>query len=354
MSVSPFDSPLLSGLLGDDEIAGCFSAEAEIAEMLRFEIALAEAEGAEGVIDPDAAEHVVEQLKVFDVNADAIRTATTRDGTVGVEFVRQLREWLGAPYDQDVHFGSTSQDVVDTALMLRLQPVLAIFERRLLAIIARLDELDGQFGRNSLMGRTRMQDALPISVHDKLATWRGPLQRDLERLTELRPRVLQVQFGGAAGTLDKLGDKAAAVTARLAQALGLSAPPSSWHTQRDSIVELADWLSLVSGSLGKLGVDMALMAQNRVGELAIEGGGGSSAMPHKHNPVGAEVLVALAHYGEALTGAMHASLVHEQERSGAAWTLEWLALPQLVMTTGASLRTAEALLAQVTRIGNSP
>jgi 3-carboxy-cis,cis-muconate cycloisomerase len=341
-------------LLGDDEIAGCFSAEAEIAEMLRFEIALAEAEGAEGVIDPDAAEHVVEQLKVFDVNADAIRTATTRDGTVGVEFVRQLREWLGAPYDEDVHFGSTSQDVVDTALMLRLQPVLAIFERRLLAIIARLDELDGQFGRNSLMGRTRMQDALPISVHDKLATWRGPLQRDLERLTELRPRVLQVQFGGAAGTLDKLGDKAAAVTARLAQALGLSAPPSSWHTQRDSIVELADWLSLVSGSLGKLGVDMALMAQNRVGELAIEGGGGSSAMPHKHNPVGAEVLVALAHYGAALTGAMHASLVHEQERSGAAWTLEWLALPQLVMTTGASLRTAEALLTQVTRIGNSP
>jgi len=354
MSVSPFDSPLLSGLLGDDEIAACFSAEAEIAEMLRFEIALAEAEGAEGVIDPQAAQHVVEQLKVFVVDADAIRTATTRDGTVGVELVRQLREWVGAPHDQDVHFGSTSQDVVDTALMLRLKPVLAIFATRLQAIIARLDELDAQFGRNSLMGRTRMQDALPIRGHDKLATWRDPLQRDLERLAELSPRLLQVQFGGAAGTLDKLGGKAGAVTARLADALGLAAPARSWHTQRDTIVELADWLSLVSGSLGKLGVDVALMAQNRVGELALEGGGGSSAMPHKHNPVGAEVLVALAHYGAALTGVMHTSLVHEQERSGAAWTLEWLALPQLVMTTAASRRTAGTLLAQVTRIGNSP
>ncbi|MBN9306567.1 MAG: 3-carboxy-cis,cis-muconate cycloisomerase [Devosia sp. 67-54] len=354
MSVSPFDHPLLSGLLGDDEIAPFFSAEAEIAQMLRFEMALAEAEGAEGVIDAEAARHVVEQLKLVEVDADAIRTATTRDGTVGVEFVRQLRDWLGAPYDRDVHFGSTSQDVVDTALMLRLKPVLAIFAARLRAIIARLDELDRRFGTNQLMARTRMQDALPIHVHDKLATWRAPLQRDLDRLAELNPRLLQVQFGGAAGTLDKLGDKGTAVTARLAQALDLAAPARSWHTQRDTIAELAGWLSLVSGSLGKLGVDVGLMVQNRVGEIAVEGGGGSSAMPHKHNPVGAEVLVALAHYGAALTAAMHVSLVHEQERSGAAWTLEWLALPQAVMTTAASLRTTGALLAQVTRIGSPP
>ena len=149
MSVSPFDHPLLSGLLGDDEIAPFFSAEAEIAQMLRFEMALAEAEGAEGVIDAEAARHVVEQLKLVEVDADAIRTATTRDGTVGVEFVRQLRDWLGAPYDRDVHFGSTSQDVVDTALMLRLKPVLAIFAARLRAIIARLwkSPLDGRFTR---------------------------------------------------------------------------------------------------------------------------------------------------------------------------------------------------------------
>jgi 3-carboxy-cis,cis-muconate cycloisomerase len=128
-------------------------------------------------------------------------------------------------------------------------------------------------------------------------------------------------------------------------------PERAWHTQRDTLVELADWLSLVSGSLGKIGADVGLMAQNRVGEISLEGGGGSSAMPHKHNPIGAEVLVALAHYNATLTGGMHEALVHEQERSGAAWTLEWLVLPQMVMTTGASLRTAIALLGQVARIG---
>src|SRR4051812_38161671 len=125
MSGSAFDNSLLSGLLGDDEIAPFLSAEAELDQMLRFELALAEAEGAEGVISRDAAQYITEQLGTFEVNVDAIRVATTRDGTVGVEFVRQLREWLGPPYDHDVHFGSTSQDIVDTALVLRLKQVLA-------------------------------------------------------------------------------------------------------------------------------------------------------------------------------------------------------------------------------------
>jgi 3-carboxy-cis,cis-muconate cycloisomerase len=138
----------------------------------------------------------------------------------------------------------------------------------------------------------------------------------------------------------------------MGEALGLGVPARSWHSQRDGIVELADWLSLVSGSLGKIGVDIGLMAQNGVGEIALEGGGGSSAMPHKQNPVAAEVLVALARYNATLTGGMHQALLHEQERSGAAWTLEWLILPQMVVTTGASLRTAKALLGHVTRIGD--
>lgn len=351
MSTSTFDHPLLSGLLGDAEIAPFFAAEAEIREMLRFEIALAGAEGAEGVIPVDSAEHLARQLPAFAPDLDEIRVATTRDGTIGVEFVRQLRHWLGPPFDQQVHFGATSQDLVDTALVLRLRPVLAIFTQRIEAIIRRLTDLDQQFGRHGMMGRTRMQDAVPITVADKLATWRGPLVRHLDRLRELMPRLMQLQFGGAAGTLDKLGDKANAVAGRLGETLELSVPERSWHTQRDSVVELADWLSLVSGSLGKIGADIGLMAQNRFGDIALEGGGGSSAMPHKQNPIGAEVLAALAHYNATLTGGMHEALVHEQERSGAAWTLEWLILPQMVMTTAASLRTAHTLLGQVIRIG---
>ena len=251
MSVSAFDHPLLSGLLGDDEIAPFFSAEAEIVEMIRFERDLAAAEGAEGVIPQASADYIIEQLDTFELNVEATRTATARDGTTGVEFVRQLREWLGPPYDQHVHFGSTSQDLVDTALVVRLRSVLVI---------------DRQFGTQKLVARTRMQDAVPITVSAKLATWQGPLQRDLTRLEELLPRLMVLQFGGAAGTLDKLGDKARAVSNRLASVLGLGAPSQSWHTQRDNIVELAGWLSLVSGSLGKIGADIGLMGQNRVGD----------------------------------------------------------------------------------------
>jgi len=351
MTTSPFDHPLLSGLLGDAEVAPYFSAEAEIKEMIRFEVALAEAEGTEGVIPADAAGHIAEQLQVFEPNLDEIRTATTRDGTTGVEFVRQLRHWLGPPYDLQVHFGATSQDLVDTSLLLRLRPVLTLLRQRLEAITGQITELERRFGDREMMGRTRMQDAVAIRVADKLATWQGPLLRHLERLQELMPRLMLLQFGGAAGTLDKLGDKGAAVARRLGAALALSVPARSWHTQRDGIVELADWLSLVSGSLGKIGADIGLMAQNRVGDISLEGGGGSSAMPHKQNPIAAEVLVALAHYNATLTGGMHEALVHEQERSGAAWTLEWLILPQMVMASSASLRTAQALLRQVIRIG---
>src|SRR6185437_2887066 len=138
--------------------------EAEIREMVRFEMALAEAEGAEGVIHADLAARLVEQLPAFAPNLDEIRIATARDGTIGVEFVRQLRHWLGPPLDQQVHFGATSQDLVDTALVLRLRPVLAIFTQRLDTIIERLADLDHAFGRRGMMGRTRMQDAVPITV----------------------------------------------------------------------------------------------------------------------------------------------------------------------------------------------
>jgi 3-carboxy-cis,cis-muconate cycloisomerase len=196
-----------------------------------------------------------------------------------------------------------------------------------------------------------MQDALPIKVADRIGAWRAPLLRHLARIEEIAPRLLVLQLGGAVGTRDKLGGKGAAVAARLAYQLDLAVPAHAWHTQRDGLAEFAGWLSLVTGSLGKLGADVALMAQAAGGEIALRGGGGSSAMPHKSNPVAAEVLVALARYNATLVSAMHAALVHEQERSGSAWTLEWLALPQMIMTAAAALRTAGSLLADVESLG---
>jgi 3-carboxy-cis,cis-muconate cycloisomerase len=351
MSASPFEHPWLGRLLGDDVVARELTPDAALRHMLLFEVALALAEGAEGVIPAESAEFIAEHLPDFHPDDAAIATATARDGVVVPELVRQLRDLLGPPHAQHLHFGATSQDVIDTALVLQLRPVLIDFKARLETLAHLLAELDGRFGGNELMAHTRMQDALPIRAGDRIAAWRSPLPRHIERLDALLPRLLVLQFGGAAGTLDKLGDKGPAVAAQLAQKLGLGLPPRSWHNQRDTLAELGSWLSLVSGSLGKLGADVALMAQNRFGEIAVEGGGTSSAMPHKSNPVGAEILVALARYNATLVGGMHQALVHEQERSGAAWTLEWLLLPQMLMTTGAGLRTALTLCSNITRIG---
>ena len=240
---------------------------------------------------------------------------------------------------------------MDTALVLGLKSVLERLEGRLRVLLADLDALSSRFGARSLMGRTRMQDALPVSAGHRIAAWSAPLSRHLSRLAELRPRLLVPQFGGAVGTLDKLGARGAAVSAALAGELGLGVPSANWHTQRDGVAEYANWLSLVSGALGKLGQDVLLMAQNSVGEIVLEGGGGSSAMPHKHNPVRAEVLVSLARYNATLLPAMHHALVAEQERSGAAWTLEWLTLPQMSVTCGASLRTAIELVGSIRGMG---
>jgi 3-carboxy-cis,cis-muconate cycloisomerase len=195
-----------------------------------------------------------------------------------------------------------------------------------------------------------MQAALPITVGDRVAAWARPLDGHLERLVVLRTQLLRVQFGGPVGTLASLGDHGAAVRRRLAAELGLADAPQ-WHTDRSALADFAGWLSLLCGSLGKFGADIALMAQNPLGEVGLTGGGGSSAMPHKCNPVRAEVLVALARYAATLLSAMHHALPHEQERSGAAWTLEWLALPQLLQATGSSLLSAETLLRQIAWLG---
>jgi 3-carboxy-cis,cis-muconate cycloisomerase len=200
-----------------------------------------------------------------------------------------------------------------------------------------------------LTGITRMQSALPIRVSDRIASWRRPLERHRGRLVEQGERLFVVQFGGAVGTLDRLGERAGDVRRALAAKLGLADGPQ-WHVQRDALAEFAGWLSLVTASLGKFGQDVALMAAIG-GEIELSGGGGSSAMPHKQNPVKAEALVALARFNAAQLSAVHGALVHEMERSGAAWTLEWLTLPQMAAATAGALRLAGELARQIESLG---
>ncbi|NGN42346.1 3-carboxy-cis,cis-muconate cycloisomerase [Mesorhizobium sp. CGMCC 1.15528] len=349
MTVSPFDHLFLSGLLGDAETARHFSAEAEIAAMVDFERALAEAEAGEGIVSTEAASAIVSALGSFKPDMAALKAGVARDGVVVPELVRQLRAAVDKPHDKAVHFGATSQDVIDTGLILRLKPVIEHFDRRLAALVDAFAAVEDRFGARPLMGKTRMQAAIGISVSDRVRAWREPLVRHRERLAQQKQDLLVVQFGGAAGTLEKFGEKAPAVRKALAAKLGLADAPQ-WHSQRDRLADFAGWLSLVSGSLGKFGQDVALMAQAG-GEIALKGGGGSSAMPHKQNPVAAEVLVSLARFNATQLSGMHQALVHEQERSGSAWTLEWLILPQMAATTAASLRLAGELAGQIESIG---
>jgi len=350
MSVSVFDDPLLSGLLGDEALARQFTPEVEIAEFNTFEIALARAQAAEGVISAPAAEAITAAADNFAPDMVALRNGVARDGVVVPEYVRQLRQRVGPAHADRLHYGVTSQDLIDTALVRRLASIVVVLDQRIAVVAETLDELTRRFGSRRIMARTRMQDAMPTTVADRIVTWRAPLVRHRERLAQLKPRLLVLQFGGAVGARDKFGAEGQAIARRLAAALGLG-DAAAWHSQRDTLAEFAAWLCLVAGSLGKIGVDVALMAQNTVGEVTLADGGGSSAMPHKANPVRAEVLVALARYCAALSSAMFDALVHEQERSGSAWTLEWLTLPQIVIAAGAALNTANALLKSVTRMG---
>ncbi len=349
MSITPFQHPYLSGLFGDEELAAFFSAEADIEAMLRFEIALAEAEAAIGVITGETAGAIRSGIENAVLDHSALRDGVAKDGVIVPELVRQLRAAVTGEAAAKVHFGATSQDVIDTSLMLRLKTAMGLLKSRTTQIIQLLEQLKARDAARSMMGYTRMQAAIPIKAGDRIDSWLLPIKRHQQRLEQLEQHGFLLQFGGAAGTLEKLGDKDASVRAKLAEKLGLSDTPQ-WQSQRDHLAEIGNLVSMITGTLGKFGQDIALLAE--IGDdIRMSGGGGSSAMPHKQNPVAAETLVTLARFNATQLSALHNSMVHEQERSGAAWMLEWLVLPQMIMATGVSLLTAKRLTGQIEALG---
>ncbi|MDF1736586.1 MAG: 3-carboxy-cis,cis-muconate cycloisomerase [Minwuia sp.] len=348
MAISALDHPLLAGLLGDPEIAAWFTPEAEVDAMLRFEDALSRAEAACGVIPELAATEITAMISGFRPDLSALGQASARDGLIVPELVRQLRAAVAEPHRAHLHFASTSQDVIDTALVLRLEPCLGILEGRLKEILASLETFSEAHGAQPLMGRTRMQQAIAIRYADRLENWIVPLREVLAELPTVRAAAIRLQCGGAAGTLDKLGDAGQSVAGALGQNLGLPVPARHWQTNRRGLIAVTNWCGAVTAALGKLGQDVTLMTQNEVAELRMTSGGGSSAMPHKVNPINAEALVTLSRFVAVQCGGMQMSAVHEQERSGVAWTLEWLLLPQIIAATGAASLRAGALLGSIT------
>ena len=344
-------NPFFAGLFEDAEIAALFSGEATATAFLAYEKALTEAAAEVGVIDADLAVRAVTAMAGFAPDLGDLQPDLQADGMAVPGYVRQLKAHVGAELAPAVHPGATSQDLIDSYMSLALKAANEVFIARIEALIAALTALETAQTGHTLMGRTRMQAALPIAATHRIATWRRPLERHLARLHALRPEVELLQFGGPVGDRQRSVPHGTALAAGLAKRLALHNPPASWHTERDGLATYAGWLSALTGSLGKMGQDICLMVQQGVDELEQDGGGSSSAMAHKQNPVTSELLVTLARFNAGQLPLMHQAVVHEQERSGAMWTLEWMTLPAMTCCTGAALRLATEQVFAIRSIG---
>ena len=343
--------PWTSNLFGDTEIETILATRADIERMLRVEAAWTRALGQSGAVDSHQAEQVAQIIERTTINYRALHKASAVDGVPVPALVEQLR---GAVSDAQadstlVHSGLTSQDVIDTVLMLALSRILPILEQRLNKVLDEIQAIRLRDGHRHMMAHTRMQPALPFLTADRLDNWSRPLSALSAQSGSMIDQTTIIQWGGPIGVRDrKLPEQQAEF---FATALELRDPGRPWQNNRGVLVDLAAYLSKISGALGKIGQDLALQAQSRTDELALTKGGHSSAMPHKNNPILAELLVTLARYNAGHLAQMHGSLVHEQERSGTAWMMEWLVLPQMLVSTGRSLLATQQLLSSLGRLG---
>jgi 3-carboxy-cis,cis-muconate cycloisomerase len=307
------------------------------------ESALARAQGKLGVIPAEAADSLAEAAGSLQVDFGRLEMGAERSGLPVIALIDQIREQTGESAATYVHWGATSQDIIDTALVLQIRSSLERIEPALRGLIQGLAKLADQHRRTVMAGRTHSQQALPIPFGYKVAGWLAPLLRHRQRLNEIKPRLLVVQLGGATGTLAPFGSDGILLQAELAAELDLEVPLMPWHTQRDNLVELADWLSLVSGALAKMSQDIILLSQTEIGELretADPSRGGSSTMPQKSNPVVSEFIIAAARTNFSLLSSMNHALIQEQERATHGWQIEWICLPQMLSLTASSLERA--------------
>jgi 3-carboxy-cis,cis-muconate cycloisomerase len=340
------DSKIFGPLFGDNEINQLLTDEAYVRALVDVETALARAEARLGVIPSSAAEQICSRAQWNKIDIAALAKGTARSGVPMIALVQEIRKAVGTEAAPYVHWGATTQDIMDTACVLQHRAAIKLYKERLVELARHLSELANRHRVTVLAGRTHGQQALPVSFGLKVVAWLAPLIRHAERLNEISPRLLVVQFGGAAGTLAALGDKGLAVMHGLAEELALGAPAMPWHAQRDNLVEFAGWLSLMTGSLAKMAQDIILLAQTEVGEVsesAEEGRGGSSTMPQKTNPITSELILAAARTNASLLSALHQAQIQEHERATHGWQVEWLTLPQMIVFTGGALKHANYL-----------
>lgn len=323
-----------------------FCDQGRVQGMLDFEAALARAEARVGLIPREAVAPIEAACRAdfYDFSALALAIATA--GNSAIPLVKALGKRIAASSpeaERYVHLGATSQDAMDSGLVLQLRAAIGLIEADLVALGDALAEQAERHADTPLAGRTWLQQATPVTLGMKLAGLLGAVTRHRQRLAELKPRLLCLQFGGASGSLAALGEQAWPVAEALAVELSLNLPDQPWHTQRDRLVEFASLLGLVAGTLGKLGRDLSLLMQTEAGEVfepAAPGKGGSSTMPHKRNPVSAAVLIGAATRAPGLVATLFAAMPQEHERSLGLWHAEWESLPELCCLVSGALQHA--------------
>ncbi|HCA4899292.1 3-carboxy-cis,cis-muconate cycloisomerase [Acinetobacter baumannii] len=345
-------SQLYASLFYQKDVTDIFSDSSLVTYMIQVEVALAQAQAQVGVIPQKAANTIAQvaehALDKFDFSALVVATGLA--GNIAIPFVKQLTA-IVKDIDEDasryVHWGATSQDILDTACILQCCDALNIVEAQLQQCYSTALEQAKQYRHQVMIGRTWLQQALPITLGHKLARWASAFKRDLDRIQAMKSRVLTAQLGGAVGSLASLQDQGSLVVSAFAKQLNLTVPTSTWHGERDRIVEIASVLGMIVGNTGKMARDWSLMMQTEIAELfepTAKGRGGSSTMPHKRNPVAAASVLAAANRVPALMSSIYQSMVQEHERSLGAWHAEWLAVPEIFqLCAGALSRTGEVL-----------
>ena len=343
-------SSIFEGFLSSSEGLQAFGDRSFVQAMLQFEASLARAQAAVGLIPESSAQSIIGTCKVDLFDTAKVVRESARAGSLAIPLVKSLKETVGLfnpAAVAHVHFGCTSQDAIDTAMALVTRDALDLIEADVRKSVGALLELGALHAQTPVLARTLMQPASVTSFGFKCLGWAAPLQRSLQRLRVARPKALKLQLGGTVGTLSAMNGKGASVSELMAKDLKLTAPPMSWHTQRDEWVALGCELGLLTGSLGKIARDIVLMSQAEVGEVAEPeepGRGGPSNMPHKHNPVASMVAIAASQRVPQRVAALLAVMPQEHERALGAWQAELAEWPQLVISAHGSARAlAQAL-----------
>jgi len=341
------DSMLFRDAFGTPAMREVFSDASVVARYVEVEVALAKAEARCGVIPEQAACDIAARADAASLDIEALRRETDIVGYPILPLVHQLVQQCGEA-GRYVHWGATTQDIMDTALVLQLRAGLTIIAADIAALRGILAGLSKRHRDTPMAGRTHLQQALPITFGYKTAIWLSMFDRHAERLEQLKPRVLVGQFAGAAGTLASLGAKGLEVQQALCEELGLGVPVATWHVARDALAEAVNFLALVTGSLAKIALDLMIMASTEFAEVYepfVKGRGASSTMPQKRNPISSELMLAASKAVRQHAGLMLDATVQDFERATGPWHAEWMAIPESFVLTAGALHQAKFALA---------